>query len=190
MKWCFLDNYDKHENGRIWIMWDDQTVDIKLVSMSDQYIHCEIYELDREHIQWTTCIYAHNTFEQRRTLWKNIEQITLQQTGPWMVIGDFNNVLTLNDIIGGHLVMRSGYADLEDMMNVTSLFEKDMVGDYFTWSNKHVHGVIYSRTDRAICNPDWYQKFPNTQINVMEPGVSDHTPLLSQISVPRKRTRK
>lgn len=32
--WCYLDNYDKHDNGRIWALWNDQKVNIQLVSSS------------------------------------------------------------------------------------------------------------------------------------------------------------
>lgn len=49
--------------------------------------------------------------------------------------------------------MASEYVDLENMMAVANLVEKETEGDYFTWSNKQDHCTIYSRIDRAFSTP-------------------------------------
>lgn len=71
---------------------------------------------------------------------------------PWMVISDYNNVLTVADIIGGCPVQEVKYVDLEDMMKEVGLFEHSTHGNHHTWSNKQNNGTIYSRIYRAICN--------------------------------------
>lgn len=96
-----------------------------------------------------------------------------------MVIGDFNNVLHYDDRIVGHIVLVAEFRDLLNMMDVSNLAKKDTVGDHFTWSNRH----IYSRIDRAICNPEWFQKFNSMTLSVLEPGISDHSPLYLQLQV-------
>lgn len=67
-------------------------------------------------------------------------------------MGDFNNVMTVDDRIGGNPVLEYEYRDLRDMMDRMSLFEKESMGDHFTWSNNHSSGTIYSRIDRVIGN--------------------------------------
>lgn len=91
-------------------------------------MHCGICDMEDKLIQWTTFVYAHNTLECRRELWKDIEQISANLTGPWMVIGDLNNVLKMADQVGGNQVMVSEYADLEEMMVVANLVEKETEG--------------------------------------------------------------
>lgn len=71
---------------------------------------------------------------------------------PWVVIGGYNNVLTVEDIMGGCLVQEVEYVDLEYIMNEVGLFEHAINGNHHTWSNKHNNWTIYSRIDRAICN--------------------------------------
>lgn len=71
---------------------------------------------------------------------------------PWMVIGDYNNVLTMENKIGGCPVQEVEYYDLEDMMKVVGLFEYTTHVNHHTWSNKHTNWIIYSRIDKDICN--------------------------------------
>lgn len=53
-----------------------------------------------------------------------------------MLIGDFNNMVKIEDIIGGSLVTEKEYINLTRMMSNIGLYEMESNGDYFTWSNK------------------------------------------------------
>lgn len=99
----------------------------------------------------------------------------------WLLIGDFNNVLSTQDRVGGNPIHAWEYVDLEFMMETLGLHELDMFGNEFTWSNKHKQGVIYSKVDRAMANIAWFQQFPGISVEALAPGVSDHTPLMVQM---------
>lgn len=75
----YLDNYDKHENGRIWIKWNDRKFDIRHMNNTSQLIH---YDNCGKLINWLTVIYENNQLEQRRILWRDIERIHVNQQGP------------------------------------------------------------------------------------------------------------
>ncbi|KAL5127208.1 hypothetical protein HKD37_14G039672 [Glycine soja] len=162
----FLDNYSSHSNGRIWLNWDTNKVTIKYIRETSQLLHCGVYDL--------TAIYALNKLDQRRTLWTDIECIHGNQHGPWVLLGDFNNVLKAKDRVGGNLVTESEYEDLAKMMRNTRTFEKDSTGDYYTWSNKQTDGMIYSRIDRVLGNVEWFQDNIDTMLQILPPSVSDH----------------
>lgn len=49
-------------------------------------------------------MYASNRLDRRRELWRDIGQISKNQQGPWIAKGDFNNVLGIEDKIGGREV--------------------------------------------------------------------------------------
>lgn len=57
------------------------------------------------------------------------------------------------------------------------LYEHETKGDYITWSNKHSQWLIYSRIGKVACNRDWFQKYPNNEIEILRPHMSDHAPL-------------
>lgn len=72
------------------------------------------------------------------------------------------------------------------MMDRVGLFEKDTIGDHFTWSNKHSQEVIYSRIDRVVGNIQWHKKYIDTTLKIMKPSVSYHALLYIQRQTNRK----
>ncbi|CAK8532778.1 unnamed protein product [Lathyrus sativus] len=127
---------------------------------------------------WLTALYALNRLEQRRVLWKDIAIIHAQQQGPWVLMGDFNNVIHINDRIGGNDVTETKYTDICSMMDNVGLFEKESKGSYYTWSNNHTAGTIYSRIDHVLANVEWLQQHTDITLHILPPSVLDHSLLL------------
>ncbi|KAK2357064.1 hypothetical protein QL285_094373 [Trifolium repens] len=138
-------------------------------------IHCGLYDTNDIFLSWFTAIYALNHLDQRRRLWLELEDIHNAQQGPWCLMRDFNNVLKAADRIGGRMVHESEYSDFASMMDRVGLSEMASLGDYYTWSNKQVDGVIYSRIDRVLGNVDWFQLNIDSTLTIMDPGISDHS---------------
>lgn len=42
-KWKVIDNYSKHNKGRIWILWDETRIKVINHDSSAQFIHCSVY---------------------------------------------------------------------------------------------------------------------------------------------------
>lgn len=82
LKGKYLDNYVKHNNGRIWVYWDDNIVDIQEVKCTAQLIHYKVYDATGYFMQWLTTIYGFNYLEQCRDLWHDLEAINKTQQGP------------------------------------------------------------------------------------------------------------
>lgn len=79
-------------------------------------------------------------------------ELQRQYTGPWCSVGDYNNVATSNDRVGGKLIAEAKYVDYTDMLRAIGLCEMDSKGDFFTWTNKQSDNPIYSIIDRLIAN--------------------------------------
>lgn len=62
----YWDNYDKHDNGRIWVLWDDNKEVVKHIRSTSQLIHCGIFDMNGGFLNWCTSIYAMNHLEERR----------------------------------------------------------------------------------------------------------------------------
>lgn len=95
-----------------------------------------------------------------------------------MIVGDYNNVLTVNNRIGGHPVQHREYEDLEVMMNDIGLFEHTYIGNHFTWCSNHKEGTIYSRIGIVICNSEWHMKFPYSEVEILKSHISYHSPIM------------
>ncbi|XP_058734312.1 uncharacterized protein LOC131606042 [Vicia villosa] len=176
-KWQFVDNYAHHDNGRIWLMWLDTMVSVKVLQMGDQYIHAEVNSLDQKIKYTTTIVYAFNQLEKRKILWNTIENLGTNLRTPWIVMGDFNNVINSQGRIGGTLITTTEYRDLTEMMHRAGLFEAKTRGSHYTWSNKHRIGLIYSRIDHLVGNAEWFMTFNEALVDVLLPHISDHASL-------------
>jgi hypothetical protein len=174
----YIDNYGKHDNGRIWITWNDSKVDVRLIDSTDQLIHCGIFDVMGKLLYWLTAVYGKNQNGLRKHLWRDIMNLKPSSLEPWCVMGDFNNVAYAHDRIGGRMVQEYEYADFQDMMIKSGLSEMDSVGDYFTWCNKHANEPIYSRIDRLLGNVEWFKQYHDWNLNILEPSISDHAMLL------------
>lgn len=128
-----MDNYQQHPNGKIWVMWKDRSIKMKVMKCSDQFIHCEMYTIHGMKKHWLTIIYAHNQLVNRKKLWLDIKNYANTVKGHWMVIRDSNNVLNMVDRIGGSHVHEIEYSDMECMMEEIDLNEHDTMGSHFTW---------------------------------------------------------
>lgn len=128
-------------------------------------------------MMWLTVLYGHNRLVHMRKLWDDIGDTAASISGPWALVGHMNNVLSVNDRIGGDQVKLHEYQDLEDITTRVGLCEICTVGDHVTWSNKHRNDMIYSRIDHALRNVDWFLQFSNCSVEILEPTIFDHCPL-------------
>ncbi|XP_058776813.1 uncharacterized protein LOC131651162 [Vicia villosa] len=123
--WDWIDNYDYHPNGRIWVMWKHKELKVKIQTKGDQFIHCELSDNYGHKLCLITFIYAHNQLMERKKLWKEIKDLANNVHDQWIVMGDFNNVLNSTNQIGGNPVHGAEFEYLEAMMMEAQLYEHD-----------------------------------------------------------------
>ncbi|KAF1884105.1 hypothetical protein Lal_00046391 [Lupinus albus] len=131
---------------RIWCLWDYTRVNVQSIHSTGQLIHLSVSDVDGTFRNWTTIIYAQNQLEKRKILLRDITTISTTLVGPWLILRDFNNVLSVNDKCGGSRVQYNEYVDLENMMQLVGLYEADTHDPHFTYE------IIYSRIDRPRKN--------------------------------------
>ncbi|XP_058761622.1 uncharacterized protein LOC131635037 [Vicia villosa] len=118
--WSFINNYNKHENDGLWTLWDNNKFNIRATCSIEQLVHFGIYNASGDLRMWCTVIYAYNTLEKRKVLWQYIQAILSNTKGPWFFMGDYNNVMTIHERIGGNPVQEKECIVLRYMMNRTT----------------------------------------------------------------------
>lgn len=106
---------------------------LEFIYSNDQIIHCEVYNNKGDIAFYLSAIYAHNNISKRKDLWENIEDHNKHVKGPWLIIGDYNNVLKIADRIGWKEIQHTKYVELESMMQTVGLTEHATRGN-------HTHG--------------------------------------------------
>jgi hypothetical protein len=91
----------------------------------------------------------------------------------WLIVGDFNMILTAADK-SNPILNRRLMGAFREVVRDLSLKELNLRGRKFTWSNDHTQ----TRIDRAFCTTPWDLMFPDVQLQALCSRVSDHCPLL------------
>ncbi|XP_019234784.1 PREDICTED: uncharacterized protein LOC109215219 [Nicotiana attenuata] len=110
-------------------------------------------------------------------MWSSLRNREKQIKGAWLMMGDFNAVVGVDDRMNGREVQDHETKDFRELLEDYSLTELPTVGKSYTWTNSHV----FSRIDRAIVNDQWITSMPPVQAHVMESLFSDHSPICIEI---------
>nr|XP_010312970.1 uncharacterized protein LOC104644590 [Solanum lycopersicum] len=174
--WKRMHNYNDAANGRIWIIWDDSWYDVQQINRSAQLIHCQVKERSKGFQFNFSVIYGFNTIEQRKSLWTDLNKMAQNVISPWLIIGDFNAVLSPQDRQAGAPVNESEIRDFADCVKTMGIHELQWKGSYYTWRNKQIGNTrVLSRIDRAFGNDEWMDKWGHVILEYGNPGVSDHS---------------
>lgn len=80
-------------------------------------------------------IYASNDILDRNILWDNLKNITNYYKGPWMVGGNFNEIIDSRDKFGGRHKNQRRANSLINCLNYCNLVDIELKGCKYTWSN-------------------------------------------------------
>ncbi|KAK4384322.1 hypothetical protein Sango_3072600 [Sesamum angolense] len=112
-------DYDMPGN-RIWIAWDDELLDVDVLNLDVQFIHCRI-NIRCAHLSvLATVVYGANDSVSRRGLWQSLVTFAdFISDEPWIVGGDFNTVVDMSEVCGAsvdiHLAMNE-FRDLKEIV--------------------------------------------------------------------------
>lgn len=98
---------------------------------------------------------------------------------PWLVGGDFNEILFASEKIGGATRSLTAMQNFSDTLDRGGLIDLQGHDSPFTWYNKK-KGVdaIFERLDRMVANTAWFEMFPLFSVKVLDFYGSDHRPLV------------
>ncbi|GFZ08668.1 hypothetical protein Acr_20g0004760 [Actinidia rufa] len=173
--WAMTDNFQQHPNGRIMIMWKESMVNMEIIESTDQVIHCLITCKSSSISFFISFVYAFNSVVGRRPLWDNLRRFSSFIESPWILLGDFNNVLCCDEKLNGLPATTYEIKDFKECCYDIGLSDLRSSGTYFTWSNNRV----WCKLDRAMVNSRWNQEGILAQANFDLPGkFSDHSPCI------------
>ncbi|GLU11862.1 hypothetical protein SLE2022_285820 [Rubroshorea leprosula] len=190
--------------GGLWLLWDDAAVVVDIVSYSDQAIHAIIkvcnnpsfptdWFLSGIYGDWfLSGIYGRPQIATRALLWNELSTIAENISMPWMMIGDFNDVLDQSEKFGGNRICQARVQFYLECMNNCNMIDLGFVGNRFTWVNmRFSHQLIRERLDRAWANPEWKLLFPKATLFHLPRTSSDHCPILLDLKpfTPRSGSR-
>lgn len=174
---CHIEEADGFAGG-IWVCWNGGATELQVVLSTKQTVTAIV---TYKGVKWAlTAVYGSPCPRTRKHLWKLLDDIAgiVQDLNlPWVMAGDFNEILNLTEKKGG----RPRFTDtgFNDCLYRNLLIDMGFVGQQFTWVNSTTNlNPIRSRLDRGVCNMNWQIQFPESQITHLPRIASDHCPIM------------
>ncbi|XP_073138442.1 uncharacterized protein [Henckelia pumila] len=101
---------------------------------------------------------------------------------PWLVGGDFNEICSNSEKVGGHPRAESQMDKFRETLDVCSLQDLHCGGEFFTWTNRRIgDNFVMERLDRFTGTFDWRMMYPTARIQSFEFYHSDHRPIVLEL---------
>jgi len=169
--WQYFSNADVAHTARIVVFWNPNTVQVDLLASSPQAIHISVTCLISQISFMVTFVYGFNTISARRSLWADLR--SWNSSHPWLVLGDFNSLLSFADKHNGEAVSSYEISDFRDCCFDLGLRDVNYTGCHFSSTN----GTVWSKLDRVLINPSWSSLQRLTHVHFEPPGAfTDHSP--------------
>ncbi|OMO92976.1 reverse transcriptase [Corchorus capsularis] len=165
--------------GGLISIWDKDFFDLNLAIVENRYIVC-VGKLKLNGVQCLIGnIYAPNDEQGRLILWQEIKDLKEQFDLPWILGGDFNTVLKMDEREGA-APNTLGISSFGDSVNDMQLVDLPLLGAKFTWgSNREIPS--FSRLDRFLVNSEVLLCFPDLKQKAKPKSLSDHNPILLSV---------
>lgn len=169
-----FDNFEIHESdgrsGGLLLLWKKE-VTIVAHNVSRFFIDVT-FEMESS---WRfTGFYGEPNWERRADSWVQLRNLHGMMSKPWLVAGDFNEILYNFEKEGGRPRPQSNMQAFHDALVDCDLSDMGYEGDLFTWQR----GKMRERLDRGVVNAAWSQFFPSATLVNGEMSKSDHRPLI------------
>ena len=187
--WRHAHNSTHAPIGRILVCWDPQILDVKVLHMTSQLMHCEVHSIQDGYIFVATLVYGANDHIERLDLWNELSK--LKTNDSWVILGDFNAIRKPMEKAGGLTHWPPHMDDLNKCLFSCEVDDLRFSGCLFTWSNRQdPPHHISSKLDRVLVNDTWIRTHTSSSAFFPTPGISDHLPAVIHITPPPKPPKR
>ena len=178
--WHFLSNASDSDACRVLVCWDPSIYSISGTVVTPQGVSCQVTRISDGFIFEATFVYGSNDPGVRRQLWDFLRsQASRFHSVPWIVLGDFNAILSSSDRVGGDLSWYGHMEDFGQCVHDAELIRVPFTGLRYTWHNGQADtGTIMRRLDWVFCNSSWFLARPQTISEFLPRDFSDHCAMI------------
>ena len=176
-------------SGGLALLWkSNMKVSVKFINR--WYIDALIDSGSEIGIWRLTGFYGNPEAHKRVESWAALTRLGQRFDKPWVCIGDFNEVLSVNEKEGGAERASQQIANFRQCLDNNRLRDLGFTGPWFTWAiDRRDYGCIRARLDRAVANIDWCGIFPWARLYHRANSASDHCILLLKLEQGTRQER-
>lgn len=110
---------------------------------------------------------------------------------PWVLIGDFNVALNIEDSTRGSSGLSIGMTKFKECVQKIEVEDLNQSGLHYTWNQRpHADSCILKKLDRVMINGSFLNMFVNSFAIFKPYRLSDHSPAVLKIPVTNNKKHK
>ncbi|GJV13950.1 putative reverse transcriptase domain-containing protein [Tanacetum coccineum] len=188
-RWKWTSNGSLCDKGsRIILGWNDDLVDVMIMAQTNQVMHVQVNTRIDNKTLFCSFIYAGNYYIDRRALCNNlVGHAGLMRNRPWLLLGDFNAALNIEDHSSGGYEPNVDMRDFKECVQAMEVADVNSTGLHFTWNQKPKgsNGIL-KKIDRIMGNLKFNDDFTGSFAIFKPYRISDHSPCVLRILMDTK----
>ena len=159
--------------GGLALLWSQDT-DLSIKSYSLSHIDAVVKLSDS--VSWRFTRFYENPEAHKRTeSWKLLCCLAQFNSLPWLVCGDFNEVVDSGEKLGIHDRPQSQMRNFREALSDCGLSDLGNQGTKYTWCNMQNYlDIFFARLDRGVSTSEWRLLFPDACVRNLPFAFSDH----------------
>ncbi|KAM6558713.1 hypothetical protein CsatA_027952 [Cannabis sativa] len=163
------------------LLWKND-VDVSILTYNKSVFDCYIASPNQP--KWHfTAFYGEPCTQLRPQTWTLLKRLKdVSPLSPWLVIGDFNEILSNDNKIGGSLRNEDQMEQFRNVLSCCHLSEVPFEGDPYTWiKGRRTVNTIKERLDWCFVNDSWTSQFNPIVTTHLDYYNSDHRAILVKV---------
>ncbi|XP_062014558.1 uncharacterized protein LOC133731122 [Rosa rugosa] len=165
------------QSGGLGMFWTED-VQVQVGTFSPHHIDIMI-DGGSGNPRWRlTGFYGFSRTSERDRSWQLLRDLRDLDSLPWVVIGDFNEILNNGEKKDGPARAERQMRSFREALGYCELLDLGFQGPQSTWWNSETQ----LRLDRVVCTESWCDIFGFARLKHLPPSDSDHVPILLHAS--------
>ena len=161
-------------SGGLALLWKPETF-VNIRGYSKWFIDAEVVCGNVQGSWRFTGFYGQPDTSKREETWQILEAFGHSNVLPWLCIGDYNEILSNSEKLGGQLRPTRQMDRFREIVDLCQFRDLGYTGARYTWSRHFENGdSVWARLDRALANEEWMRKFANARVVHISTIESDH----------------
>jgi hypothetical protein len=156
-------------SGGIALFWDE-SLSVTLLGICNRLIDVQSQENPSDPPWRFSFIYGEPRVEDRKQMWELLQRIKDRVPDPWIVMGDFNEVMWQFEHFANTRRGERQMEDFREVLEICDLHDIGFSGLPWTFDNRRGGSRnVKVRLDRAVASSLWSTHFPNAAIQHLVP---------------------
>ena len=164
--------------GGMWVCWNNSTITVQHYVTHDRLAHLDILYKPHNKMYSILGTYCPAQNVEKDPFWSFLTNYVSGLQFPWLLLGDFNEMLSPQDKMGGSPLKSTQLKRLPLFLSTSRAMDIPCLQQAYSWRGISQNNLIFERLDRAISHQSFYNAFGNSTISYGPFTVSDHAPLL------------